>query len=67
MKHSFWLCSAVAFAALFAAVPDSHQTHVPDGTLWVTERTPANSTVAAIDAATGESRGITAVGAAPGI
>jgi len=64
MKRSFWLCSA-AFAAFFAAVADSHQTRVPDGTLWVTERTPTNSTVAAIDAATGESRGITPVGAAP--
>jgi len=64
MKRSFWLCSAV-LAALLGAVADSHQTRVPDGTLWVTERTPANSTVAAIDAATGEPRGITAVGAAP--
>lgn len=38
---------------------------LPRGTIWVTERTPSNSTVAAIDAATGESRGITPVGRNP--
>lgn len=35
------------------------------GTLWVTERTPASSTVTAFDAATGEVLGTTPVGPAP--
>jgi YVTN family beta-propeller protein len=53
-------CSAVA--ATFAGAPLSH---IPEGTIWVTERTPGSSTVAAIDAATGVARGITPVGSAP--
>lgn len=36
-----------------------------EGTLWVTERTPASSTVTAFDAATGEVLGTTPVGSAP--
>ena len=54
------LCSA-GVATLVAGPLD----RVPAGTIWVTERTPGTSTVAAIDSATGETRGITAVGSGP--
>jgi YVTN family beta-propeller protein len=51
-----------AVAATLAGAPRSH---IPGGTIWVTERTPLRSTVAAFDSATGEVRGITAVGELP--
>jgi YVTN family beta-propeller protein len=57
------LTAAAATATLAGAAAP---TKVPNGTIWVTERTPGGlSTVAAIDAATGASRGITPVGDAP--
>ncbi len=63
MRRNYWLCSAIfvgsAVAATLARAP------VPGGTIWVTERTSGNSTVAAIDSATGASRGITPVGNMP--
>jgi YVTN family beta-propeller protein len=63
MPRNYLLCSAVfvgsAVAATLARGP------VPGGTIWVTERTPGNSTVAALDSATGELRGITPVGNVP--
>lgn len=57
------VCSAVA-ATLSAARPEKGS-HATAGTIWVTERTPGSSTVAALDAATGESLGITPVGNIP--
>lgn len=54
------ICSAGV--ATFAAGP---MRRVPGGTIWVTERTPLKSTVAAIDSATGDTRGITPVGSIP--
>jgi YVTN family beta-propeller protein len=54
----------VAWAALGTLAAGSN-TVVPGGTIWVTERTPANSTVAAIDSATGQPLGITPVGSTP--
>jgi DNA-binding beta-propeller fold protein YncE len=53
---------AVASAAL-STEPDA----IPgaSGTVWVTERTPASSSVAAFDAATGDLLGVTPVGSTP--
>ena len=62
MRRNYW-CSAIFVSSAVAAA--LAQAPVPGGTIWVTERTPGNSTVAAIDAATGESRGITRVGNMP--
>ena len=62
--HRYFALTLACWAgvATLAARPS---TQVPQGTIWVTERTLTNSTVAAIDSATGESRGITAVGSGP--
>ena len=52
----------LAAAGLIARGPEKP---VPGGTVWVTERTVGNSTVAGLDTATGEWRGPTPVGNAP--
>jgi hypothetical protein len=60
------LAGAVLVAALVLATASAHPRGVPGETIWVTERTTGGqSTVAAIDARTGASRGITPVGDAP--
>jgi len=60
------LAGAAIVATFVLATASASPNHVPSGTIWVTERTPGGlSTVAAIDSATGESRGITSVGDAP--
>jgi YVTN family beta-propeller protein len=59
------VAAAVISCAAVATLAARPNTMVPGGTIWVTERTPANSTVAAIDSATGEPRGITPVGSSP--
>ena len=64
-----WLVLLLA-AGLLAATPGSALAGpiaIPgaSGTLWVTERTPASSTVTAFDAATGQVLGTTPVGPAP--
>jgi YVTN family beta-propeller protein len=46
------------------AVAHRHPTHLPRGTVWVTDKNPAG-TVAAFDARSGELRGIVAVGSTP--
>jgi YVTN family beta-propeller protein len=67
MARRFALLAAlVGVAAVAATLAGAGSSHIPNGTIWVTERTPGGlSTVAAIDAATGASRGITPVGDAP--
>jgi YVTN family beta-propeller protein len=66
MRRAFLLVAALgAVAALTAALAGASRSRVPDGTLWVTERTVPGSTVAALDSATGASRGIAAVGNLP--
>ena len=52
-------------AAALAASSRAQGLNVGRGTIWVTERTSGRSTVAAIDASTGDSLGITTVGNAP--
>jgi YVTN family beta-propeller protein len=52
-------------AAVLATSPRAQEMNPGRGTIWVTERTSGRSTVAAIDAATGDSLGITPVGNAP--
>ena len=60
------LAALMVAAATATLVGSAAPSKVPNGTIWVTERTPGGlSTVAAIDAATGESQGITPVGDAP--
>lgn len=54
------VCSAAA-----ATLAERSSQRVPGGILWVTERSPGTSTVAALDSATGEPRGITPVGNIP--
>jgi len=54
----------IAVAAL-AASSRAQELNAGRGTIWVTERTSGRSTVAAIDASTGDSLGITTVGNAP--
>src|SRR5215204_7550723 len=54
------LLAGGAVASLSGQLPS-----IPDGTVWVTERTPGASTVAAIDAGTGTSSGWVSVGEAP--
>jgi YVTN family beta-propeller protein len=67
MARRFALLAALLSAAAVATtLAGAGSSHIPNGTIWVTERTPGGlSTVAAIDAATGASRGITPVGDAP--
>ncbi len=55
----------VAVCALTAGPAGAASRPVPPGTIWVTERTPLRSTIAALDSATGESLGITQVGDIP--
>lgn len=60
------LMGAATIAALILATASASPGNVPGGTIWVTERTTGGqSTVAAIDSRTGESRGITPVGDNP--
>jgi DNA-binding beta-propeller fold protein YncE len=60
------LVGAVIVGALVLATASAHPRGVPGGTIWVTERSvPGQSTVAAIDSRTGESRGIVPVGDLP--
>jgi YVTN family beta-propeller protein len=60
------IAGASLVALLILGAASASPTHVPGGTIWVTERTPGGlSTVAAIDSRTGQSRGITPVGDAP--
>ena len=58
---------SLALVGLAAAGPIARgpEKPVPGGTVWVTERTTGNSTVAGLDTATGEWRGPTPVGNAP--
>jgi YVTN family beta-propeller protein len=63
MRGNTWLGSAVFVSSTVAAIFADGR--VPGGTIWVTERTAGSSTVAAIDSATGQSRGITPVGNMP--
>ncbi len=69
IKHDLGMV-VLAAAVLAATLPgitraDTTGRRLPGGTIWVTERTPGQSTVAALDAATGEARGITPVGDLP--
>jgi YVTN family beta-propeller protein len=59
------MLAALAAAALPAGLPLTGEMITGPGTIWVTERTTGSSTVAAIDAATGEPLGITPVGNMP--
>jgi len=63
------LCTAVlagAFAlAVAMASAQGKPDRIPGGTVWVTERTPGGSTLAAIDSATGAPLGLTSVGDVP--
>jgi len=63
MRRSY--VSGRALLVVSAVAGTLAQRPVPGGTIWVTERTVGNSTVAALDSATGELRGITPVGDAP--
>ena len=65
--YSFHCVMLVALAAaiLSAGSPATGEMLAGPGTIWVTERTSGTSTVAAIDAATGEPLGITPVGNIP--
>jgi hypothetical protein len=65
LRLSF-LGGLLASAGLVATLAGACPRPVPNGTIWVTERTVGGlSTVAAIDSRTGESRGITSVGDNP--
>jgi DNA-binding beta-propeller fold protein YncE len=57
--------ASIVSVATLAAGSVGASSQVPLGTIWVTERTPSGSTIAALDAATGASRGIAAVGDIP--
>jgi YVTN family beta-propeller protein len=60
------LAGAAVAAALVLATASASPGNIPSGTIWVTERTVGGqSSVAAIDSRTGDSRGITPVGDAP--
>ena len=63
-RHSYFTAALLCGAAA-ATLATGPKNRLPEGTIWVTERTPATSTVAAIDSATGEPRGITPVGSTP--
>lgn len=69
MRNMYPFHRAVLVALAVAALPASSaltgEAITGPGTIWVTERTSGSSTVAAIDAATGESLGITPVGNLP--
>jgi YVTN family beta-propeller protein len=60
------LAGALVTTAFVLATASASPRHIPGGTIWVTERSvPGQSTVAAIDSRTGESRGIVPVGDLP--
>jgi DNA-binding beta-propeller fold protein YncE len=60
------IAGAFLVATLVLGTAGAAPSQVPSGTIWVTERTVGGlSTVAAIDSATGASRGITSVGDNP--
>lgn len=65
IKRYRYITAALLCGAAAATLDAGPVDQLPGGTIWVTERTPATSTVAAIDAATGEPRGITPVGSTP--
>ena len=69
MKRSyrFWTSAFMflAVATTLGGAPRGHGHRIPAGTIWVTERTQGLSTVAALDAATGDTVGITPVGNNP--
>jgi YVTN family beta-propeller protein len=68
MRGRIIFCGAVLACTLtFATLAGGSSSHrrVPEGTVWVTERTPGQGTVAALESATGRSRGITPVGEIP--
>jgi DNA-binding beta-propeller fold protein YncE len=58
-------CAALACGAAAAPTAETSADAIPAGTIWVTERSPGASTVAAIDAATGTVRGWVGVGDIP--
>lgn len=61
-----FLAGLLAAAALVVTLARAAPPNIPPGTIWVTERTTGGlSTVTAIDAATGQPRGITSVGDGP--
>lgn len=59
------LAAAAVVGTIALAAGSASERHLPNGTIWVTERSPGLSTVAAIDAATGTPLGITSVGELP--
>jgi DNA-binding beta-propeller fold protein YncE len=60
------LAGALVTTTLVLATASASPQNIPGGTIWVTERTPSGqSTVAAIDSATGDAIGITSVGDVP--
>jgi DNA-binding beta-propeller fold protein YncE len=60
------VAGALAVMTVVLATASASPRHIPGGTIWVTERSvPGQSTVAAIDSRTGESRGIVPVGDLP--
>jgi len=63
MTRNFAVVAGVLL--LIGSAMSAVESSLPNGTIWVTERTSGNSTVAAIDAATGTPRGIVAVGNTP--
>jgi len=65
IRTSRYFVAALICSAGVATLATGPLKRVPGGTIWVTERTPLKSTVAAIDSATGELRGITPVGSIP--
>jgi YVTN family beta-propeller protein len=64
-----FLLAALGVAALVATLAlartGTSSSQLPNGTIWVTERTPGLGTVAAIDSATGTPLGLTPVGQIP--
>ena len=66
MRSIALLAALLASLALAASPAGAHRhpTHLPRGTVWVTDKNPAG-TVAAFDARSGELRGIVAVGSIP--
>jgi len=60
------LGGALVVVTLVMATASASPGHIPGGTIWVTERTTGGqSTVAALDSATGDPRGIVSVGDNP--
>jgi YVTN family beta-propeller protein len=61
------VAAGIVGAACGSSVAAGDTFRIPgaSGTVWVTERTPASSSVTAFDAATGEALGTTAVGSRP--